>query len=240
MLHSVLVDERYTLVGANVDGSMRKKIQDGEYIDFARLVPRDKVIMQQEDRLELVNLNGKPSFRSINEGEIINNFGKWEQAFRVFSTIYTDAHPHKAKELIQYNHIIYSTALTWIWSNVYAYDIAFRIHISENPGRNWGIMLEQAWSVRLIERIPHNISMVKNSPAVIDQGSSGGGRSGRKLCWKYNKGNCTYGLNCKFDHKCGICSKFGHGAHNCRKGRPDKQATVFDDNRNGEQRKCRR
>ena len=27
-----------------------------------------------------------------------------------------------------------------------------------------------------------------------------------------------FGFNCKFDHKCGICEKTGHGAHICRKG----------------------
>ena len=26
-----------------------------------------------------------------------------------------------------------------------------------------------------------------------------------------------YGLNCKFEHKCAICGKWGHGAYNCRK-----------------------
>ena len=148
------MDEKYALVGNHVEMSLKRKIQEGDYVNFARLIPRDKVIAQQDERIELVNVNGKPSFRPVSDTEFINNFGKWEQAFRMFSMIYTDAHPHKAKELIQYNHIIYSASLTWVWSNVYAYDISFRIHISENPGRNWGIILQQAWSMRLKERLP--------------------------------------------------------------------------------------
>ena len=49
--------------------------------------------------------------------------------------------------------------------------------------------------------------------------SRNNGSSGKKLCWKYNQGKCTYGFNCKFDHRCGICGKTGHGAHICRKGK---------------------
>ena len=33
------------------------------------------------------------------------NFSKWEQAFRVYSNIYTRTYPTKSTELIQYNHV---------------------------------------------------------------------------------------------------------------------------------------
>ena len=39
----------------------------------------------------------------------------------------------------------------------------------------------------------------------------------RDNCWKFNVGKCTYGLSCKYEHRCALCLKFGHGAHNCRK-----------------------
>ena len=158
MFHSVLVDEKYTLAGAHLDSLTKKKIREGDYVDFARLVPRDRVLTQQDERIELVNVNGHPTFRPVSDCEIINNFNKWEQAFQVYSTIYTEAHPHKAKELIQYNHIIYSASLMFVWSNIYAYDISFRMHISENLGRNCGIILQQVWTMRLRERISQTSS----------------------------------------------------------------------------------
>ena len=43
-------------------------------------------------------------------------------------------------------------------------------------------------------------------------------RSGRKeICHRFNKGKCTYGASCKFEHRCSApkCGKFGHGAHMC-------------------------
>ena len=209
MFHSVIVDEKYSLVGGHVD--TRKRIVTGEFIDFSRLLPRDRVLMQQDNRLELYNNNGQPGIRAATdrEGDSISSFHKWEQAFRVYSMIYTDAHPERAKELIQYNHIIFSASHNFVWRNVYSYDIDFRLHMSENPEQNWGIILQQAWTVHMQDRL---------TPGTAGSSSKGGGFLGRKICWKYNRGKCTYGFNCKFDHKCGICGKFGHGSHNCRKG----------------------
>ena len=40
----------------------------------------------------------------------------------------------------------------------------------------------------------------------------------KEAYYRFNKGRCTFGDRCKFDHRCLICSKFSHGAHNCRCG----------------------
>ena len=51
-----------------------------------------------------------------------------------------------------------------------------------------------------------------------------GGCSGNKQnkrdkepCRRFNKGKCSYGLACIFDHRCSVkkCGKFSHGAHVC-------------------------
>ena len=44
--------------------------------------------------------------------------------------------------------------------------------------------------------------------------------SGSKIkepCKRYNKGKCTYGSACRYEHCCSErkCGKFGHGAHIC-------------------------
>ena len=122
--------------------------------------------------------------------------------------------------MIQYNHIIYSASATFLWDNVYAYNHDFRMHLSEHPDRNWGIILQQAWTMRMVERInSDHVTTGKFSPGTTLSGSGGpSSNPGKKLCYKYNRGKCTYGFNCKFEHKCGICAKYGHGAHICRKG----------------------
>ena len=49
----------------------------------------------------------------------------------------------------------------------------------------------------------------------------GGGRRGGKKepCHRFNKGLCTAGASCKYDHRCTVktCGKWGHGAHICCK-----------------------
>ena len=56
---------------------------------------------------------------------------------------------------------------------------------------------------------------------VDSEAAMGGGNPWKDICWKFNMGKCTFGLSCKFDHKCALCLKFGHGAHNCRRANTD-------------------
>ena len=99
------------------------------------------VLAEEDQRLEMVIRGGHTFYVPVKESTAISSFGKWEQAFRVFSNIYTKANPHRASELIEYNHIIHTISLCYIWDNVYLYDKDFRMHIARNPDRNWSIIL---------------------------------------------------------------------------------------------------
>ena len=210
---STELDEEYLVVGGHVDEALRVKIVNFEYIDFARLLLKDKILKSEDNRLELVFKNGATYFTPVfdRETSAITNFNRWEQAFRIFSNVLTQAHPHKAGELIQYNHIIYTAALTFQWDNVYFYDREFRMHISNFPHRSWAVILQQAWSMCLKDRVKTN------------QGGSGMPASGKtkinEPCHRYNKGKCTYGLSCRYQHRCSVpkCGKYSHGAHICRR-----------------------
>ena len=210
----MLVDEDYLVVGNYVEEHIRQRIENGEYVDFARLLPRDRLLMEEEGRLEIVNRNGRtffvPATDSTDTGGI-SNFSRWEQAFRVFSNIYTRRFPGRAAELIQYNHIIHIAALTYTWENIYLYDRDFRLHLSCYPSRSWSVILQQAWTMRLKDR---------NRSGNNNNGKHSGNKSRAKhkdICWHYNAGRCTYCSSCKFEHRCAICNKFGHGAHICHK-----------------------
>ena len=144
---------------------------------------------------------------------VITSYHKWELVFRVFSNIYTGAHPTRASELLQYHHLIYSASQNFIWDNVYTYDIDFRLHMSNHPNHSWGAILQQAWSFRLKDHLTH----FKPGPTSNDKSNRGSFRQ-NKLCTPFNQGYCSYGSGCKFEHKCTLCGKYGHGAVNCRKG----------------------
>ena len=211
-LHYV-VDEKYLVIGNYVEDSLRQKIENGEYVDFSKLLPRDRVAFEEDQRMELVNRDGHTYFIPARGGAMgsensISNFLRWEQAFRVYSNIYTSKNPSRASELIQYNHIIHTASMAFHWDNVYLYDKEFRIHMAMYPRRSWAIILQQAWTMRMRDRIIRRENF----------GRQGGKKfSKRDVCWRYNKGKCTYGNNCKFEHRCSECNKFGHGAHICRR-----------------------
>ena len=170
--------------------------------------------MEEETRMELVNRGGQTFFVPAKYGSgadnSISSFSRWEQAFRVFSNIFTNRYPERSSELIQYNHIMFTAAMTFQWENVYLYDREFRLHMSRFPNRSWAIILQQAWTMRMKDRITRR------------DGNFGYGKGDKKgskkdICWRYNKGKCTYGNNCKFEHRCNTCNKYGHGAHICRR-----------------------
>ena len=92
-----------------------------------------------------------------------------------------------------------------MWENVYLYDCQFRIHMARNPARSWAIILQQAWAMYLKDR--HRLTDYNKSDR----------KSKRETCWRFNRGKCSYGSSCKFEHKRGTCGKFGHGTFNCRR-----------------------
>ena len=200
--HSSLLDEDYLLVGNYIDELTRNKIGNGEYVDFAKLMPRDKLNLEEDHRMEIVNRGGMTYWVPAAECEntVINSFMKWEQAFRVFSNVYTAFHPKRAGELIQYNHIIHTASQSYSWDNVYRYDREFRIHMSKHHlNHSWAVILQQAWMMFLKDRVttPQQSGYSKFSHSEGTQPSAR-----KRICFDFNRGNCTFGRKCKFDHCC--------------------------------------
>ena len=221
---TAIIDESYLVVGAHVDETTYMKIQKGEYVDFSKLIPRDQVLVEEDQRLEIVIRGGRTYYVPVSEGTNITSFQRWEQAFRVFCNIYTKFHPHRASELIEYNHIIHTVSSCYSWENVYMYDKDFRMHMARNPQRNWGMIFQQAWSLRLKDRLPQGQSF-SNSGTNQNKNSQEGMSNNRTSdpCRRFNRGHCQYGANCHFEHRCSYCLKFGHCVLFCRKLQADKE-----------------
>ena len=41
-------------------------------------------------------------------------------------------------------------------------------------------------------------------------------------CRRYNRGKCNFGSNCKYEHRCSYCNRFGHGTVSCQKATSDR------------------
>ena len=209
----IQMDQDYQMLDSHVDETLRRKIENFEYVDFSKLVAQNMNNYGEDQRLEIINRNGMTflSPASDREQTQITTYNKWEQTFRVYSNVLTARYPNKATELLQYSHVIHTSSMAYAWDNIYAYDKEFRHHISRHPTRSWAIILQQAWTMLLKDRV-HS-----NNNTLFNKGGQSGGRKRGEPCRHYNRGKCTYGLSCKFDHRCSVkkCGKFGHGAHIC-------------------------
>ena len=191
--HPAEVDENYLVVGNYVEESVRTKIENGEYVNFSRLLPRDRLSIEEDNRMEIVNKNGKTYFvpaSDVDQTGGITSFSRWEQEFRVFSNIYTRRFPHRAFELIQYNHVIHTAALSFTWENVYLYNRAFRLHLAQFLYRSWSVILQQAWTMKMKDRVFKNDDN-RNS-------SNGNKNKTSDYCKRFNC-NCTIGVFLKLN-----------------------------------------
>ena len=214
-VQAVLIDEEYLAIGSHLDASIKLQIEAGGYVDLSRLLPKDKVNTEEDHRLEMINKGGLTYWVPLSEKELspINSYIKWEQAFRVYTNIFAKANPDRVTELLQYNHVIEMASASYPWENVYKYDREFRIHMGEHPERNWSVILQQAWALYI--KSGHGNNNVTGGGQTSGNNVNYSPSGYRKVCIPYNAGRCTYGLRCKFDHRCGVCGKRGHGAFNC-------------------------
>ena len=187
-----------------------------------KLITKSRGFRLEEDqhqKIEIVTKNSMSFLLLVSERDLvtINSYGKWEQAFRVFSNILTSKYPEKSTELLQYNHTIHTASAAYVWDNVYSYDKEFRHHIAQHPYRSWNVILQQAWTMILRDRIRNENSFFQRGHFNSKGGNSGNKRD-KEPCRRFNRGHCTFGLSCKYDHRCSVpkCGKFGHGAHICR------------------------
>ena len=158
----------------------------------------------------------------------ITSFLKWEQAFRIYATIYTGANPSRAKEIWQYVSVISTAASSLVWENVYSYDVTFRHLMAFNPQRSWAVTYTQMWNLAMHEPLNtryNNMGYKNQSPAGLKQQKQYGRRKS-DYCWSFNKGQkCKFGKKCRFIERCSYCDSGAHGQNVCPKlgNKPDKR-----------------
>ena len=51
------VDQDYEIVGNHLGSGMQEKIVKGEYVDFGKLLPKDRILTEEDGRMELIVKN---------------------------------------------------------------------------------------------------------------------------------------------------------------------------------------
>ena len=216
-------DDEFFNVTCHIDPNLKQKIERGEYVDLEKLLLKDPsggaININDESKVELVSKDGHTYFRPVKESQI-NGLRKWEQAFRVYATVYSQANPERVVEVWQYMHVINVAASAYQWSNVTYYDNTFRQLMAFKPNRSWAETYNQGWNLALKE--PLNGRNNSNPTGGQSSARSSSSHEGKKhdwhddCCWKYNHKKCRRS-NCPFDHRCTYCGGWNHGFYNCRK-----------------------
>ena len=58
LLHSLIIDEEYSLVRGHINENLRKTIEKGGHVDFAKLLHKDRVEQENDTRLEIRSSQG--------------------------------------------------------------------------------------------------------------------------------------------------------------------------------------
>ena len=95
LAYSHLVDDDYHMVASHLEEGLVKKIETGKYVDFGKLLPKDKVQVEEDHRMEIVNKGRFTYWVPLSDCDktSINSLDRWDAAFRVYQKIYTLRHP---------------------------------------------------------------------------------------------------------------------------------------------------
>ena len=177
-----------------------------------------------DNRLERVQSEGGTYLVPVSDRlNKINNYRKFEQGFRVYANIYCGANPMRSREIWQYVSVISTAASSFLWENVYKYNVTFRHLMAFNPARSWAVTYGQMWNICMKDPIPQRTGQFySNNDGKAMPSATGGGGGGKKkepdYCWNWNKGiPCKYGKKCHFVERCSYCDAATHGVNQCPK-----------------------
>ena len=219
-------DDDFFHLTCHIDPNLIQKIESGEFVDLDKLLPKDKISglgskLSDDNRMEWVHRDGGTYLVPANGDSKMTGIRRWEQAFRIYATIYCGANPHRAKEIWQYIAVINTAASAYYWDNVYNYDITFRHLMAFNPNRSWAVTYNQMWNLAMKDPLPHNSSVVTPGRS-FNSTEASNGKNKLKIkpdyCWNFNKGiKCKFGSKCKFIERCSYCDSPSHPIISCRK-----------------------
>ena len=199
-------DDEFFHITSQIDPILKSKIECGEFIELERLLPKDRTGGRSgcdDLNKQLFNLitQGTNSYLEpphVKNGKI-NSIRKWDQAFRVYAAIYTQANLRRASEIWQYVYVIHTATSANPWDNVYYYDINFRELMASKPWRSWGKTYTQGWNMAFNN---HNQSSSNSSASYNGNNTGGASTSFRSNVYQQKswKDDCCWRLNTGLPH----------------------------------------
>lgn len=121
-----------------VPGKLVKKIQEGQFIEMADLLPeRLSSHGESEDQGKAT----KPKHKAV------TSILDWIQCFGIYVAIISHREPHRIKDLLGYQHIIIQAHQEYHGDSWLGYDRRFRQRAATNPSRSWSTIDQTLWSL---------------------------------------------------------------------------------------------
>ena len=135
-------------------------------MDLEKLLPKNKGKGSlNENKMDLTYKDGCSYFIPAPSESKINRIWKWEQAFRVNATIYSQTNPLMAAKfplmaakfplmaakIWQYVYTINTTIYisAYMWENLYHYDVTFCQLMDQYPNHSWSQIYNQMWNLAM-------------------------------------------------------------------------------------------
>ena len=226
-------DDDFFHIICHIEPQLLARIRKGDFVELEKLLQKPEHLNGDiEGRQVLVHRDGEQFYVPYKgrDSQKITGIKKWDQAFRVYAAIYCQTNPNRATEILQYADIINQAASKFSWEKVAKYDYVFRHLMAKKPNRSWAKTYTQMWTLELSGSDSSNKQNFQHRRGGSNSGSSGSGATGKwkdNCCWKYNKGdNCSYGKNCRFEHRCTFCGSYSHPSMHCPKkeGHPGRKS----------------
>ncbi|XP_069114905.1 uncharacterized protein [Argopecten irradians] len=192
----------HSILGENVSSKNKSKIINGEFIDLGILLDNSAGQDTAPKSLYL-DVNGQLVAKDKN-AKRINNIADWTDAFIIYTSIYSAAHPERVHELLKYIQTIRLGAGRCNGMGWRSYDEQFRLRRSQDPCSSWATVDTELWLIYLSPSISTTLNTERKQSPV-----------GNLKCFDYNfKGLCTR-PTCNYAHICTRCGG-GHPKINCR------------------------
>lgn len=180
-------------LGHVVPNRLKIKIANGEYVNLGLLIANLDGGDPNDDIKLFSMKEGNLTLAPKSKAKTITDIQVWTDAFLIFASIYTSAHPEAAVQLFKYMHTIRlgaSRVKTLGWRD---YDIQFRLKKEANPSLSFAIVDQELWLLYMYSTHITGTQIQSQQTPLLK-------------CYDFNyKGQCSK-YQCQYKHECILCS----------------------------------